>query len=48
MLTGGTRPGAVGELDPMNVFAGVVIGDDWVQALLMHVDPNGSVYPIRS
>jgi hypothetical protein len=42
------RPRAICEFDIANVLAGIIVGDDWVQALIVHVDPRGAVYPIRS
>ena len=39
-------PEPIGELNPAHIFAGAVIGDDWVQAVIMHLDPQGGVYPI--
>ena len=43
-----TKLKAVCELNIENVVAGVVIGDDWVQAVIVHIDPRGAVYPIRT
>ena len=36
------------ELDTEHIFAGVLVGDNWVATVLVHVDPvSGSLYPIR-
>lgn len=42
------KPRGVANLDPKNIFAGAILGDDWVQMAVIHVDRNGGVYPIRA
>ena len=42
------NPQPVCELDPTHIFGGIIIGDNWVEAVVMHVDPMGYQYPIRS
>ncbi len=35
------------KLEPSHTFAGIIIGDNWVQAVVVHVDPMGAFYPIK-
>jgi len=40
------QPKPVYELNPANIYAGAVIGDCFVEMLLMHIDPRGAIHPI--